>query len=136
VYFSTRPFSSLPVLYTVPAVGFFYQEVKVMIVTAWKNGTPRKSGAGYGVKLDVEDRDRFFRREWRSIRLSLDGTSVVVDVNIAKPSFWGETCRELISAEIGRWLIRNGLVPWIKGTPPKLVLEHIEGNRFLLRKIT
>jgi len=103
-----------------------------MVVTAWNNGTQLKSGAGYGVKLNARDRDRFFQRDWKSIRLSLEGTSDVIEVNIAKSSFWGTTCRELISAKIGRWLIRNGLAPWPKGNPPKLSLELIEGNQFLL----
>jgi hypothetical protein len=103
-----------------------------MIVTAWNNGTHSKTGAGYGVKLDVRDRDRFFQHEWKSIELSLEGTSKVVQVNVAKPSFWETTCRELISVEIGRWLIANGLAPWPKGSPPKLLLEHIEGDHFLL----
>jgi hypothetical protein len=105
-----------------------------MIVTAWNNGAHSKSGAGYGVKIEASDRDRFFQRNWKSIRLSLEGTSGVIEVNIAKPSFWGATCRELISTDIGQWLILNGLAPWLKGNPPKLSLEHIDGNQFLLTK--
>src|SRR5262245_43335178 len=103
-----------------------------MIVTAWKNGTPSKTGAGYGVKLDARDRDHFFDRNWKTVRLLLEGTPDVTEINIDKPSFWGTTCRELISAEIGRWFIRNGLTPWPKGNPPKLSLTFIEGNLFLL----
>jgi hypothetical protein len=105
-----------------------------MIVTAWNNGSYTTSGAGYGVKLDASDRDRFFKREWKTIELELEGSSVVVPVNISKDSFWNTSCRELISAEIGRWLIRNNLAPWAKGSPPKLTLEHKSNNRFLLRK--
>jgi hypothetical protein len=103
-----------------------------MIVTAWNNGSYSTSGAGYGVKLDVNDRDRFFDRNWKTVHLLLEGSAAVVEVNIDKPSFWGTTCKELISAEIGRWLIKNGLVPWRKGNPPKLLLKHIVGNQFLL----
>jgi hypothetical protein len=33
------------------------------------------------------------------------------------PSFWRH-CSELRSAEIGRWLHRNGLAPWPPGRPP------------------
>lgn len=106
-----------------------------MIVTAWNNGTYSETGAGYGVKLDVRDRDRFFRREWKIIILELEGSPAEIEVNIAKPSFWGTTCRELINAEIGRWLIRNSLVPWQKGNPPRLSLKHIVNNRFLLMKL-
>jgi hypothetical protein len=71
-----------------------------MIVTAWNNGDHSKSGAGYGVKLDPGDRDRHFRRDWTTINLSMEGSSDQVEVNIAKPSFWGKTCRELISAKL------------------------------------
>ncbi len=105
-----------------------------MIVTAWNNGSYHKSGAGYGVKLDASDRDRFFQRSWKTIRLSLEGSSDVIEVNVAKSSFWGITCRELISIDIGRWLIGNGLAPWPKGYPPKLILENVNSNNFLLRK--
>ena len=42
--------------------------------------------------------------------------------NTDKPSFWNDTCRELISKEIGLWLIRNGKAPWMKGHPSKLQL--------------
>lgn len=107
-----------------------------MIVTAWNNGSHSKSGSGYGIKLDASDRDRCFDRDWKSVRLSLEGVPDVIEVNIDKPSFWGIMCRELISAEIGRWLISNGLVPWPRRNPPKLSLEHSEGNHFRLRKTT
>jgi hypothetical protein len=107
-----------------------------IIVTAWNNGAHNKSGAGYGVKLEVRDRDRFFRREWKTIILELEGFPDEIEVNIVKPSFWETTCRELINIEIGRWLIHNGLAPWPKGHPPKLSLECLEKNCFLLRKST
>lgn len=85
-----------------------------MIVTAWNNGSHISTGAGYGLKLD--------------------GSSVIVSINVAKASFWDTTCRELINAEIGRWLIRNNLAPWAKGIPPKLTLLHVGSNRFLLKR--
>lgn len=103
-----------------------------MIVTAWKNGTPLKSGAGYGVRLAADDRDRYFRKDWETIELELQGYPHVVKVNVAKPSFWNSKCRELIHSEIGRWLIDNGLDSWQLGKPPKLALKFIGGNRFRL----
>ncbi|MGA0594101.1 hypothetical protein [Enterovirga sp. CN4-39] len=39
-------------------------------------------------------------------------------VNIDKASFWGGRCRELISAEIGRWLMGAGKAPWPMRKPP------------------
>jgi hypothetical protein len=105
-----------------------------MFVTVWNNRIPLKSGSGYGLKLEIGDRDRFFRREWETILIELEGYANKVEVDITKPSFWGAACRELINAEFGRWLVRNKLTPWPKGQPPKLSLKHIKGNRFLLMK--
>ena len=105
-----------------------------MLVTAWNNGSFTTSGAGYGVRLDASDRDRFFKRAWKTIELELDGNSAIVSVDIAIDSFWDTTCKELINAEIGRWLIRNNLAPWAKGKPPKLTLLHVGSKRFLLKR--
>lgn len=33
-----------------------------MIVPAWNNDKYHLSGAGYGLKLEAEDRDRYFRK--------------------------------------------------------------------------
>jgi hypothetical protein len=33
-----------------------------MIVTGWTNGSPLPSGAGYGVKVDFNDRNLYFRQ--------------------------------------------------------------------------
>lgn len=107
-----------------------------MIVTAWNNGRPSPTGVGYGLKIDTDDRDQHFRHEWKSVILHLEGQNTSVEINIAKPSFWGETCRELINAEIGRWLINNGLAPWTKNHPPKLILEPSGEARHFLLKIS
>jgi hypothetical protein len=106
-----------------------------MIVTAWNNGLHNPSGAGYGLKVSVSDRDRYFKREWKFITLELEGWDSAIKINVDKASFWNETCRELINAEIGRWLIQTGLAPWSKGNPPKLVMEYIKENQFLLKRI-
>lgn len=106
-----------------------------MIVTAWNNGQHHATGAGYGLKIDVRDRDQYFRREWRSVILKLEGEDGTIEVNIAKPSFWNATCRELISAAIGCWLLKNRLAPWPKNRPPKLILEPMaEPGHFRLSR--
>lgn len=109
-----------------------------MIVTAWNNGPHFPSGAGYGVKVGYDDRSRYFRREWKSVFVLLEGQSQPIEINVAKKSFWAKTCGELISSEIGRWLIKNGMQTWQKYKAPKLVLEpmadSIDGNRFYLHK--
>jgi hypothetical protein len=94
-------------------------------VTAWNNGQHYSSGAGYGLKLSIADRDRYFKRSWKTVKLHLAGRSRPVEVNIDKPSFWGLNCRELVKKEIGLWLIEEGLAPWTKWEPPKLTLESV-----------
>lgn len=107
-----------------------------MRITAWNNGKHLPSGAGYGLKVAIEDRDRWFDQRWVNIWLRLEGESKSFTVNVAKPSFWTDTCHELIHKNIGKWLIKNHLAPWPKGKPPKLELEHVKDNHFYLRKST
>lgn len=106
-----------------------------MIVKAWNNGAHNRNGSGYGLKVSIADRDEFFKPEWKTILLELPGVDQPVEINIDKPSFWNETCRELISVEIGKWLRRNGLAPWPMGNPPFLVLEPVAENRFRVEKM-
>ena len=105
-----------------------------MEVTAWNNGQHHTTGAGYGFKLSIEDRDRFFNKEWQSIFLSIPDATGEVEINIAKSSFWNQSCRELISKEIGNWLIKSDLAPWPSRQPPKFILERKEGNHFQVKK--
>jgi len=101
-----------------------------MIVTAYNNGQHHPCGVGYGLRLSVKDRDKYFKKDWKEILLRLEGEEGEVLVNVSKPSFWNSSCRELISKDIGIWLIKNGKVPWPKGCPPKMRIEHIGGKRF------
>lgn len=103
-----------------------------MDVTAWNNGQHHSTGAGYGFKISVEDRDANFQKPWKTVFVSLPGSPQEVEVNVAKPSFWGATCRELISREFGRWLIENGYAPWPSGAPPKFCLRPRSDNHFEL----
>lgn len=104
-----------------------------MIAVAWNNGAHHPTGAGYGIKLETGDRDRYFKREWKTVALGLEGFGGLVEVNIDKPSFWGPGCRELISKEIGTWLLERDKAPWPEGQPPKLRLEPIGNAHFSVR---
>jgi hypothetical protein len=98
-----------------------------MRATAWNNGSHRTSGAGYGIKVRVEDRDRVFRRNWTQILLDIPqqgATRIALSA-----SFW-KSCSELRSAALGRWLRESGRAPWPRGAPPALDLKHIDGNDF------
>jgi hypothetical protein len=106
-----------------------------MIVKAWNNGAYSSSGAGYGLKITVVDRDRYFHTDWEDVILELEEYPHLVEVNVKKESFWGPVCRELISKDIGVWMRENGLAPWPKGRPPKLEMQPIGGRRFKISKI-
>jgi hypothetical protein len=96
-----------------------------MQATAWSNGA-----TGYGLEIRASDRDRFFDRNWRNVVLELSGQGPAVVA--VSPSFW-RRCSELRSAEIGRWLQLNGLAPWPRGRRPKVIMEQISGNRFVVK---
>jgi hypothetical protein len=106
----------------------------MMIVTAWNNGDHSPSGAGYGFKIKIKDRDAFIHRNWSVVMLEIEGEPGEVEVNVAKASFWKDSCHELISAAIGRWLLKNGFAPWPTRNPPTFVFEPIDENRFRVRK--
>ena len=102
-----------------------------MIVTAWNNGQYHNTGAGYGFKISIGDRDKYFKKYWKNVILNLDGKNI--EVNIDKPSFWGNQCRELISKDIGMWRINHNKGTWSDRNPPKLEMEPLEENRFTVK---
>ena len=105
-----------------------------MIWTAWNNGAHHASGAGYGFKIDVTDRDRYFQENWDTVSIELPrAPERFVKVNIHKQSFWGPSCREVISQGIGRWLIAEGHAPWPKGAPPKFEVQPAGERMFVLQ---
>lgn len=57
-----------------------------MKVTAWNNGQHSKNGAGYGVRLSTEDRDREFKRSWDTVTIELEDGGEI-QVNVDKESF-------------------------------------------------
>lgn len=104
-----------------------------MIWTAWTSGN-----SGFGMKISISDRDKYFKRKWGVVKLELpQGNNFIhCTPNIDKDSFWNDTCRELIAKEIGGWLKDNGYYPWKKGKPSKFEAEHIKDNMFrIIRKV-
>jgi hypothetical protein len=98
--------------------------------SGWHNGSPRRSGVGYGIRISKADRDRYFVPGWDKVELEFpDGQRVQVDLT---RSFWkpGKACAELRDAEIGRWLIAQGAASWPKGSPPRLILGPLGPKRF------
>lgn len=98
-----------------------------MHATAWNNGSHDMSGAGYGLRISKEDRDRHFNPACTLVIFNLGGEEDV-EVRLSK-SFW-RSCTELRSSAIGRWLRRNGLAPWPKGNPPTFAMRKVGRNGF------
>ena len=103
-----------------------------MRVVGWSSGSPNnQTGAGYGIRISRQDRDRHFDPDWANVTVDLDGQEeVAVDLS---PSFW-RCCIELRSKLIGAWMLRKGLAPWPTGQPPEVELEPQGEARFRLYK--
>jgi hypothetical protein len=101
-----------------------------MKVSGWSKGSANnRTGAGYGVRIPYDDRDRYFQRSWGSVEVVLDDGRIV-DISLSE-KFW-TTCPELRSSMIGRWMLDLGVIPWAKGKPPEFDLEPIGDRRFRL----
>jgi hypothetical protein len=107
-----------------------------VIVTAWKSGKHNRTGGGYGLKVAAPDRDRYFERCWSDVAIQLGDGGDVAIARINGKSFWNDTCRELRSQKIGKWLLREEIAPWPHGCPPKLELEPLNENLFKVYRIS
>ncbi|KHO48065.1 MAG: hypothetical protein QT00_C0001G0077 [archaeon GW2011_AR5] len=99
-------------------------------VTGWRNGTPKPSGAGYGIRIRRKDREKYFKHVGSFINVQTDKELIKVSVS---HSFW-KNCNELRNSKIGRWMIENKLAPWEKNKPPSMTLRTICKGRFRLYK--
>jgi hypothetical protein len=99
------------------------------MATCWNNGRQSPSGAGYGIKLTVAERDELLDRSHASVDLILPDDTVIQAIRCDKKSMWLGNCRELIHRDIGKWMLQIGLAPWPKGLPPRLKLEKDVGKR-------
>ena len=92
-----------------------------MKATVWRGGT-------YGIRVGRANARRYFQRDWNSIVLEIDGIEHTFPLTA---TFW-TTCPEFRGKAIAQWLQQQGLVPWLKGHPPEVVLEPLGDNRFRL----
>lgn len=99
-----------------------------MRVSAWNNGDYNPTGAGYGLRLDLADRDAVLDRSWSEVTLDLPNGISGLRVPLSA-SFWSD-CPELRSAEIGKWLIAAGYGRWSRGNPPAFTLIQVSGRHF------
>jgi hypothetical protein len=102
----------------------------MFIAKTWNNGSHHPSGAGYGLKILLQDREQFFNRSWQTVILHLAGYERPIEVNVAKESFWNRTCGELISKDIGIWLQRNNRNRWDNGSPHEVRFTVVDEGAF------
>lgn len=105
------------------------------IAKTWNNGSRHVSGAGYGIKITLQDREQFFDRSWRTAILYLDGYSRPIEANVAKATFWNRTCGELIKKDIGIWLIQNNCAVGTLGWPFEVRMTVIGEREFKVELI-
>ncbi len=96
--------------------------------TAWNNGKFLPNGAGWGIQVTNYFRDEFLSVQWPSFFLCLEGEEGEVELAINDDMFWSRG-RELRSAKIGKWLIKNGCTRW-EGQPPEIFLTELGQRRF------
>ncbi len=91
--------------------------------SAWNNGNPDyNSGAGLGLHIFTNYEKNIFGKKFETIDLYYNGELIAKDVNVTD-----KNCPELISSEIGKWLIDNGWHDWPDGKPYKFKLSQ-RGN--------
>ncbi|MDR3276264.1 MAG: hypothetical protein LBT11_03465 [Treponema sp.] len=97
-----------------------------MEVSAWKNG----SGT-YGIKVGDDNRDKFFNPSWDWIDVEIEGNIHRFQLT---PGFWNDCSefRDSGATIIHDWLLRQNVIPWQKGKPPKFRLELIDERQFRL----
>jgi len=107
----------------------------MFIAKTWNNGHHHLSGAGYGIKISLEDREQFFKSSWQSVVLHLSGYDRSVEVNVAKASFWNRACGELIKKDIGIWLQQNHRDCWPYRQPHEVRLIVVGEREFKIELI-
>ena len=100
------------------------------LITAWNNGSYHKTGGGYGLRVSTINIKKYFNEKWKTVFIKLNGEKQYINVNVNKKSFGDGKCGELIKKDIGKWLIKNNKVNWIKGCPPEFKMIHLTDNKF------
>jgi len=50
-----------------------------MIVSGWKTGASNiKTGSGYGIRIKLKDRDKYFSRNWNSLKIEIVSNSYIL----------------------------------------------------------
>jgi hypothetical protein len=102
-----------------------------MKVTACKSGHFSSSLATFGIRIGIENRQQYFRPEWKSIILEISENSVIEPY--LTPGFWRKS-PDIRHPAFRKWFAEQGLIPWHDGAPPDFELVPISENRFRLSR--
>jgi hypothetical protein len=97
-----------------------------MWASAWSNGK-----GTYGIRVGFPNRDEFFDERWAEIEVEIDGVAHRFGLS---GGFW-HRCpefRDRGAPIIREWLRRHCALTWPKGSPPRVELIPLGGNRFRL----
>lgn len=94
-------------------------------VKTWQNGQPKKTGAGYGIRIAKNDYS--ILKNWKEI--IVEGNKILRN----DETKFTEKCPEIRNKIIGKFLIENHLDKWKKGEPKKLILHNVGENKFELK---
>jgi hypothetical protein len=88
-----------------------------MKVTACKSGHFSSPLATFGIRIGIENRQQYFRPEWKSIILEISENSVIEPY--LTPGFWRQS-PDIRHPAFRRWFTTQGLMPGRDGAPPDL----------------
>ena len=89
-------------------------------------------GSGtYGVRIGASNRDRYFDQDWSEIQVDMGDH---VHHFTLTDGFWRKCpeFRDRGRPVIREWLLRHKSIDWPRGSPPRMTLVPLGGNRFRL----
>lgn len=109
----------------------------MIVVSAWNNRCHSPTGSGHGRRITARVGRAHFSLDWKSVELELPTTDGLMEIalNVDKPSFWHPQCGELISKQIGQWLISQGFANWPEGFAPRFSLHSVAVGGFRVKLI-
>jgi hypothetical protein len=104
-----------------------------VLTSAWKEVASDKIGRNYAIRVRTKDRDRYFREDWQSVRVEIEGIWYTFRL---KNRFWND-CPELRDSDaettaIRDWLSRHHSLTWERRRPPHFQLDPLGDRQFRL----
>jgi hypothetical protein len=88
---------------------------------------------GCGIRFGLENAEKYFRKEWTDVNLSIDGK--IYNFKLSE-IFW-TTCPEIRGGPIKKWFMSRGIHRWDDGKGSyKLELIPLGYNKFKLLEST